>query len=223
MSEVVYCPLCMGSENHLFHQDNNKRTQRPYHRCNQCHLVFVPAVFYLTPEQEKAEYDQHENDIHDAGYEGFLNRLWSELKAKLMQNPFPQTILDFGCGPGPLLAKMMSQAGFDVSVYDHFYAPEQSVLKPQYYDAITSTEVIEHLHQPKQVFEQWLNMLKKGGYLGLMTKLVMSQNAFATWHYKNDLTHVCFFSEACFQWLAEQYSLELTVIGKDVIVFRKPE
>ncbi|GAA6134949.1 class I SAM-dependent methyltransferase [Oceaniserpentilla sp. 4NH20-0058] len=170
---------------------------------------------------EKAEYDKHENDTNDAGYERFLNRLWSELRPRLPLEAASQKVLDFGCGPGPLLAKMMSEDGFDVKVYDHFYAPDQSVLQPSHYDVITSTEVIEHLHEPKQVFEQWLSWLKPQGYLGLMTKLVTKQSAFANWHYKNDLTHVCFFSEECFNWLARTYALELSIIGKDVIIFKK--
>jgi 2-polyprenyl-3-methyl-5-hydroxy-6-metoxy-1,4-benzoquinol methylase len=181
-------------------------------------LVFVPPEFYLSADAEKAEYDQHENNIADEGYQQFLNRLWSPLKEVLRQN---QTVLDFGCGPGPLLAKMMQQDGMKVSVYDHFYHPDQTVLQPNYYDAITSTEVIEHLHQPKDVFEKWLSMLKPNGHLGLMTKRVKDKAAFATWHYKNDLTHVCFFSEACFEWLAHRYQLTYRFVVNDVVIFQK--
>ena len=218
MFSHVACPLCESRDHRLFHQDNNRRSKRAYLSCQQCHLVFVPAEFYLTPAQEKAEYDQHENDVQDDGYRQFLNRLWLPLKERLSVN---QKVLDFGCGPGPLLANMMQEEGMEVSVFDHFYHPEQSVLKPNYYDAITSTEVIEHLHQPQQVFKQWLSMLKSNGYLGVMTKRVTTPEAFAKWHYKNDLTHVCFFSEACFIWLAQKHQLSYTLIGNDVIIFQK--
>lgn len=37
--------------------------------------------------------------------------------------------------------------------------------------------------------------------------------SFAKWHYKNDLTHTWFFSEATFQWLARQWRAELTIVG----------
>lgn len=214
----VTCPLCESHDHSLFHQDNNKRTKRAYLSCHQCHLVFVPAEFYLTEIQEKAEYDQHENDEQDEGYKQFLNRLWLPLKERL---PVNQKVLDFGCGPGPLLANMMQDEGMDVSVFDHFYHPDQSALRANYYDVITCTEVIEHLHQPKQVFKQWLTMLKPNGYLALMTKRVTSREAFAKWHYKNDLTHVCFFSEACFIWLAQMHQLSYEFIGNDVVIFHK--
>jgi len=215
------CPLCEGSDSVLFHQDNNKRTQRPYFQCQQCHLVFVPPEYYLSAQEEKTEYDQHENQLEDDGYERFLSRFWNPLRRLLNEQPNPKTILDYGCGPGPLLSKMMEKEGHNVAIYDYFYANDPSVLKPNHYDVITSTEVIEHLHHPKQVVEQWLNLLKPNGYLGVMTKLVSSQQAFQTWHYKNDLTHVCFFSEACFQWLANRYGLTADFADKDVTLFRK--
>ncbi|MAA70562.1 MAG: hypothetical protein CL679_02420 [Bermanella sp.] len=212
------CPVCDGQQCHGFHQDHSKRSQRTYLQCEQCQLVFVPPEFYLSCDEEKAEYDQHNNDINDDGYRQFLNRLWQPLHARLQKQDH---VLEFGCGPGPLLAKMMKDDGMQVSLYDHFYQPDTSVLTTNTYDAITSTEVIEHLHQPKDVFEQWLSLLKKGGHLGLMTKLVTSREAFAHWHYKNDLTHVCFFSEACFAWLAKRYGLTMTRFGADVIILQK--
>ena len=180
--------------------------------------MFVPAAYYLTAEEEKAEYDLHDNQVSDEGYQRFLNRLWQPLSECL---PQPSDILEFGCGPGPALAKMMEESGMNVSLYDHFYYPDQSVLTEAAFDAVTSTEVIEHLHKPKQVFEQWLHWLKPKGYLGLMTKLVKDQQAFAGWHYKNDRTHVCFFSVETFQWLAKRYGLTLQFHGQDVMIFQK--
>jgi len=218
MDSPLSCPLCGGSQSRLFHQDNNKRSQRSYYRCVQCHLVFVPPRYYLSPEDEKAEYDKHNNDMDDAGYRCFLNRLWIQLKPCLVSG---QKILEFGCGPGPLLGEMIQEDGFEVSLYDHFYCPDQNVLTDSVYDGLTSTEVIEHLHHPKQVFELWLSLIKPDGYLGIMTKLVSDQDAFANWHYKNDLTHVCFFSRECFQWLAEHYDLTVNFHGKDVIIFQR--
>lgn len=216
------CPLCGGVHNELFHQDKNKRTQRPYYQCQSCYLVYVPREFYLSSEAEKAEYDLHENQLEDEGYGQFLQRFWQPYEATL-NTAFsgPKTLLEFGCGPGPLLAKIMSEAGYEVSLYDHFYQPDTSVLKAGHYHGISATEVIEHVFDAKGVFENWLSWLKPDGVLALMTKRVESQERFANWHYKNDLTHVCFYSEKTFNWLADKYGLECHFHGKDVVIFRK--
>jgi len=63
--------------------------------------------------------------------------------------------------------------------------------------------------------------LKHGGILGIMTKLAPDQDAFSSWHYKNDPTHVCFFSQFTFKWLADQWGAELTFADKDVVIFSK--
>ena len=200
----------------LFYEDK----RRAYLRCGQCALVYVPDIFYLSADAEKAEYDLHDNQVNDAGYRGFLQRAWQPLQTLLARG---SRVLDFGCGPGPALAAMMSEAGMQVSLYDHFYYPDPSVLTPHTYDAITATEVIEHLHTPAQVFTRWLALLKADGYLVVMTKQVQDANAFAGWHYKNDLTHVCFFSAQTFAWLAQQHGLVMTQCAADVVMFRKLE
>ncbi|WP_340638660.1 class I SAM-dependent methyltransferase [Vreelandella lionensis] len=101
---------------------------------------------------------------------------------------------------------MFEEAGFDIDVYDIFYAPHDAHLNRQY-DFITATEVVEHLAAPGEVLNQRVAQLLPGGYLGLMTKRVTSQEAFARWHYINDPTHVCFFSEATFRWWAAEQGL----------------
>jgi 2-polyprenyl-3-methyl-5-hydroxy-6-metoxy-1,4-benzoquinol methylase len=212
------CPLCESHEAQLFHQDDNKRSQRPYYRCDVCRLVFVPSKYFLSAEAEKAEYDLHQNQLADEGYLRFLNRFWGPVQGYLNQ---PSHILEFGCGPGPALARMMEEVGHDVRLYDHFYYPNEDALAPETYDAITSTEVFEHLHDPKHVLEQCLSWLKPNGYLGIMTKLVADQAAFARWHYKNDLTHVVFFSQDTFRWIARTYNLDVVFLDKDVVLLRK--
>lgn len=222
VDQQASCPLCLGTQASLFHQDNNKRSQRPYYRCHECSLVFVPPEFYLSSEDEKAEYDLHENQLADEGYARFLNRLWSPYKACFEGQSTKQVnLLEFGCGPGPLLAKMMKQDGFNVSLYDHFYYPDTQVLKLNYYQGISATEVIEHVFDAKGVFESWLSYLAPNGHLAIMTKLVKDQGAFANWHYKNDVTHVNFYSVETFEWLAKRYGLGLEIHGADVMIFSR--
>ena len=64
-------------------------------------------------------------------------------------------------------------------------------------------------------------LLKPGGLVAIMTKRVISQTRFATWHYKNDRTHVSFFSEATFKWVAEHLGMELHIVSDDVVFLKK--
>jgi hypothetical protein len=54
-----------------------------------------------------------------------------------------------------------------------------------------------------------------------MTKLVLGAEAFSRWHYKNDLTHVCFFSRESWQWWAGQNNATVCFPDSDVILLRK--
>lgn len=191
--------------------------QRDFLRCEHCALVFVPAFQYLSPEEEKAHYDLHQNHPTDQGYRQFLSRLFIPMKEKLQPGAYG---LDFGSGPGPTLSLMFEEAGFPMKIYDHFYANDAYVLQ-QRYDFITATETVEHLHHLKKELHQLWNLLDPGGYLGIMTKLVIDRDAFATWHYKNDPTHVCFFSVDTFHWLADLWRAKIEFIGNDVIILEK--
>lgn len=115
---------------------------------------------------------------------------------------------------------MLEEAGHQVAVYDPFYAPDASVFADTY-AFITASEVVEHLHEPRQELERLWRCLEPNGWLGIMTKRVRDKAAFAQWHYKNDPTHVCFFSEGTFQWLAQHWQADLMVIGNDVVLFQK--
>jgi len=207
----LQCPLCHQVSNTLFHKDKH----RDYYRCSQCHLVFVPSEQYLTKEQEKARYDLHENQPDDPGYRQFLSRFFEPMKQGLEAG---SSGLDFGCGPGPTLSLMFEEAGFKMSLYDPFYADHPEHLNQQF-DFITTTEVVEHLHHPGLELNRLWNCLKPDGKLGIMTKLATTQEAFSHWHYKNDLTHICFFSRQTFEWLAAQWNAVLVSADKDVILF----
>ena len=75
------CPLCHGNAT-CFIEDEH----RQYIQCEKCALIFVPTEFHLTREEEKAQYDLHENDPNDSGYRQFLSRLADPLLEKLSPN-----------------------------------------------------------------------------------------------------------------------------------------
>ena len=213
MTEQTHCSLCASLEISEYFKDQ----RRSYVQCSRCDLVFVPSQEYVTREAEKAEYDLHRNNIDDAGYRGFLSRLMQPLLERLSPSA---SGLDFGCGPGPALAHMLREAGFEMAVYDSFFACDDAVLAVSY-DFICATEVVEHLHRPGVELERLWSLITDGGWLAIMTKLVSNQAAFAHWHYKNDPTHVCFFSRNTWRWWAQQHGATLEIVGADVILLRR--
>jgi hypothetical protein len=108
---------------------------------------------------------------------------------------------------------MFEERGYPMAIYDPFYAADESVLESDY-DFVTATEVIEHVQRPQQSLKRMWRCVKAGGYLGIMTQLVIDQDAFAKWHYKNDETHICFYSQATFGWLARQWETEPVFVGQ---------
>lgn len=213
------CPLCLSTQTQIFHREQRSKVMpREYQRCQQCQLVFVPAVFHLSADAEKAVYDQHQNDPLDLHYRRFLNRLCTPVLAKLR----PEALgLDFGCGPGPTLALMFEEAGYSCTNYDLYYCNRPEVLQ-QPYDFICSTEVFEHLSEPGKVAKQLLALLQPGGWLALMTKRLTTDDAFSNWHYTLDPTHITFFADESFHWLARHYQLSLEFHGPDVVLLQKP-
>ena len=206
------CPLCGEIESSLFLQG-----RRTFWRCSNCQLIFVPAKFHLSLDQEKAEYDQHENSPRDMGYRKFLSRTLDPVLARISPG---SRGLDFGSGPGPTLSKMFQEAGHSIEIYDPFFAPNDSVLA-QKYDFVTATEVVEHLRNPQVDLARIWNCVGQGGLLAIMTKLALGHDEFSKWHYKNDPTHVSFYSRATFQWLAKQWNAKLTFEGSDVMILER--
>ena len=107
-----------------------------------------------------------------------------------------------------------------MEIFDKFYASDEQVFN-QKYDFITATEVVEHLRNPQKELERLWGCLKEGGCLGIMTKLALGLEEFKNWHYKNDMTHICFFSKETFQWLADQWNADISFVEKDVILLHR--
>lgn len=213
-ASVLPCPLCGHAESSAYLRDR----RRSYLHCARCKLVFVPPAEFVSEEAEKAEYELHRNSPDDPGYRRFLSRLADPLLARLAPG---SAGLDFGSGPGPTLSVMLEEAGHCVALYDPFYAPGTPVFDRRY-DFITATEVVEHLHRPGYELARLWGCLKPGGWLGVMTQLVIDREAFARWRYKEDATHVVFFSKATFRWLAADWGAELTFADRGVMLLRKP-
>lgn len=195
----MICPLCHNNNSLPFARVDG----REYFRCRRCQLTFLNPAQLPSAESERQHYQLHENDPADPGYRAFLDRLATPLCERLSPG---SKGLDFGCGPGPALARMLEERGHLMTVYDPLFAPDSSVLEQQY-DFVTCTEVVEHFHQPAKEFELLASLVRPGGLLAIMTSLVHDRIDFDKWHYRRDPTHVCFYRQETFRQIAKDYAM----------------
>lgn len=207
------CPLCLAEGATEFHRDK----LRPYFRCPSCALVFVPALFHLTAREEKKRYELHQNDPEDEAYRSFLMKLVAPLIERLKPG---SRGLDYGSGPGPTLSAILEERGFPTAIYDPFFADNPGVLN-ETYDFLTCTETVEHFRNPARHLQIMFDLVKSGGWIGLMTSLITDGTDFNIWHYARDDTHIAFYSSETIAWISERYKLDHEIIGDSVILMQK--
>ena len=210
---IDVCPLCNSNLTESFYRDS----YREYLKCSDCDFVFVPKIYHLSEEDERTRYDSHNNNSEDDRYRNFLSQLLDPLLEKIPKNT---SGLDFGSGPGPTLSLMLEECGHSVDLYDKFYAKNDVVFENQY-DFITASEVVEHLSQPLVELSRLMSLLKSNGVFAIMTQILTPQIDFNQWYYKNDPSHIGFFSEKALNFLGENWQSELYVISERVVVFKK--
>lgn len=176
-----------------------------YWRCPNCMATFLDPGQRPTATAEKREYDRHQNRIDDAGYRRFLAPALAAVRRRVAAG---SRVLDYGCGPGPALGRMLTDCGYEVSLYDPLYRADQAALTATY-DAITCTEVAEHFHHPAREFRRLHALLRPGGWLVLMTRFQTDDNRFANWHYRRDPTHVVFYRTDTFHHLAGAFKWQV--------------
>jgi SAM-dependent methyltransferase len=207
------CPLCGDAPR----REPVRAHGRRYHDCDGCGLVFVDPADRPAPAAERARYDEHHNDPADAGYRAFLERVAQPVAERV--EPGAKG-LDYGSGPGPALAEMLRERGYAMAIYDPFYAPDAAALEREY-DFITCTETAEHFHAPAAEFARLDRMLRPGGLLAVMTEPRRDDRDLAAWWYIRDPTHVCFYRDRTFEWIARRFGWALERPARTVAIFRK--
>jgi SAM-dependent methyltransferase len=207
------CPLC-GADPAPWAEAHG----RHYVRCPVCRLTFLDPAERPGRAAERAHYALHDNRPDDPRYRAFLARLVEPLAARL---PPGAEGLDFGCGPGPTLSPMMRERGFVMRDYDPAFVADADALETTY-DVVACSEVVEHLHDPAATSALLDRLLRPGGILGIMTEMVDDARDFAGWWYLRDPTHVCFWHEDTFSWLADRRGWTLERPSRTVALLRKP-
>ena len=211
VTDSTNCPLCQSKKLSLFHKDQH----REYFQCSICSYVFVPSKYHLSESEEKLRYDTHNNDSQDSRYREFLSQLTLPLQEIISDGSVG---LDFGSGPGPTLSLMLEEEGYQVDLYDKYYAKDESVFDKEF-DFITLTEVIEHLSDPIFELKRLTSMLKPGGCIAIMTQTMTKEIDFSKWYYKNDPSHIGFYNQESLIFLANYLGLGVNFHSDRVIFF----
>jgi SAM-dependent methyltransferase len=213
-TSALSCPLCGRPGPKPFASVDDAL----YYRCGRCRLTFLAVERLPSRATELATYRLHENDAGDPHYRAFLARLTEPLRRHLTPGMIG---LDFGCGPGPAIAPMLREHGLEVIDYDPFFRSSRAALA-RHYDFITCSEVVEHFHCPGREFQRLDELLRPGGWLGVMTAMLEDDVGFAGWWYRRDPTHVCFFRRQTMRWIAGRFGWRVAFPAPTVTLFRKP-
>jgi len=206
----VKCILCENSAEFFFETARNK-----YYQCNNCSGIFMDPKCYLSNAKERERYLEHNNDVDDLGYQEFVKPVVSRVQGKFNTD---KVGLDYGSGTGPVAATLLGKKGYKIELYDPFFHNHKETLNNKY-DFIICCEVIEHFHFPNKEFALLKSLLKPEGELICMTQMYSDEINMKDWKYKDDQTHVFFYSPETFQWIKSQHGFSNMQINGRLIVF----
>lgn len=207
------CRLCGGKTEVFFKENNN----REFVECKICRGIQLLPEFFISASAEEERYLTHNNDVEDIRYQNFVSPITSAVSADFTTK---HTGLDYGCGTGPVATAELEKKGYTVKLYDPFFYPDTRVLKNSY-DFIICCEVMEHFYEPKKEFTRLFHLLNPKGKLYCKTSLYSEEIDFKNWYYKNDPTHVFFYTEKTLKWIKENLDFEKVAIFPELIVFSK--
>lgn len=119
-----------------------------------------------------------------------------------------------------MLADLLSGMGIQIDIYDPYFHDDLS-FSGKKYDIITSTEVLEHIREQSGLIPFLYGLLNNGGILSIMT-LFHDDCHFNTWWYRNDITHICFYSSRTCRWIARRFSMRILYINnKNICIWQK--
>jgi hypothetical protein len=208
------CRLCDSSDcNQIFRDD-----VRSYRLCGNCGLIFVPVSEHVSVEEEKKRYDLHENSADHEGYLRFLNECADVI---VKETPVSARILDYGSGRNAVLTRLLRDRGYDCTAYDPLYGIGKDALE-ETYDAVVLCEVVEHIRDLKKELVNIKNAAGISGKIFIRTQLYPSLENFPQWWYRNDITHINFFSGQSIAKLATLLGRpEVQQQGEDIFILRK--
>ncbi|WP_304221908.1 PfkB family carbohydrate kinase [Gracilinema caldarium] len=235
------CPLCDRPSTEII---STKR--RSFYSCSLCGFVWADPALYLSRDEEEKRYSLHENSRENAGYVRFLSEILDQGLQYWYSKRRPQVyhqegalgdtktaplVLDWGAGPNPLASELLQERGCTVYSYDPLFGSPLPLEDPRF-DIIFCIEVAEHFKDPLKDFSAMARYLKNGGLLIIHTHKIPCEvfageagslkDFFAPWWYKEDPTHVSFYSDQSLEVLALCSGLHF-IQGENLHFFTKPQ
>lgn len=204
------CPLCIKKLAEM--------ADSHFYLCDNCGAYVKDKKYYLDKIQQKNQYEEHNNDVEDVRYQKFTAPITTSILASFSKEHLG---LDYGCGTGPVITKMLREKDYQVVLFDPYFQPCQSYLNHQY-DYIFSCEVFEHFEEPKNEIEKLLMLLKPNGKLLIMTHLYHPDINFEHWYYRLDPTHVFIYTRKTIEFIANTFRLAIEKMTDRLIIFSKP-
>lgn len=217
---TIICVFC-GNDGLIAFMAGGKH----YLQCAACGGIFLDPDERPSKPDEKKRYELHENPLNDPAFRAYLCGFIDPVLEKI--GPV-RTIFDYGSGPVPVLSAILSERGYDVRFWDPFFAPDTEPF-PLGADLVVCHEVAEHFFEPLRDFGRMADRIAPRGYLAVGTMLLpfgenpeRARERFASWWYREDFTHVSFYTARALSACARSASLEdCGPVGDNCVLFRK--
>ena len=186
---------------------------RTYHSCPNCQWIVLDKEWVPSLEKQKERYLQHENSPENSGYIEMFERFITTCVDPFISRG--KRILDYGCGPEPVLAGLLKKWAYVVDTYDLFFNPDEA-FKTKKYNLIILTEVLEHLENPLDLLQSLSEKLEPQGVISFMTLFHPNDpEKFSKWWYRRDITHVSFYTLQTLKEIAKVLDMGLIFSDSD--------
>jgi len=213
--KTTFCPLCKSEVDWFC---NYFKDVVKFFKCRQCFGVFKSPDSYPDLSFEKKRYETHNNDVKDLRYQKFVSPITDAVKKDFDVSSIG---LDYGCGTGPVATFVLEKEKYTIKLYDPFFYPNKEYLENTY-DYIICCEVMEHFFDPNHEFVKLKKLLKPDSKLFCKTKMISNDinvEDFKNWHYKNDPTHVFFYTPKSLQVIRQIANFESVDFDDNLIIF----